>query len=45
MASYPSFDPNEPGDVYEIEKVTNAKYPNPQVDLLGKTVLVEDNQK
>ncbi|MDD4151992.1 MAG: penicillin-binding transpeptidase domain-containing protein, partial [Candidatus Gracilibacteria bacterium] len=42
MASYPTFDPNEPGDVYEIEKVSYGKYPNP-TDLLGKTVLVEDN--
>lgn len=45
MASYPSFDPNEPGEVYEIEKVTYAKYPNPGIDLLWKTVLIEDSEK
>lgn len=43
MASYPSFDPNEPWDVYEVEKVSYWKYPNPS-DLLWKTVLVEDNE-
>lgn len=45
MASYPSFDPNDPWDVYEVEKVTYRKYPNPAIDLLWKTVLIEDSIK
>lgn len=45
MANYPTFDPNSHGDVYELEKVTFSKYPNPGNDLLGKVVLVEDNEK
>lgn len=43
MASAPSFDPNSPWDVYELEKVTYQKYPNPALDLLWKVVFVEDN--
>jgi len=42
MATYPSFDPNNPGEVYELEKVNYTKYPNPETDLLGRTVFVED---
>ncbi|MFA5916937.1 MAG: penicillin-binding protein 2 [Candidatus Gracilibacteria bacterium] len=42
MATYPGYDLNNPADVYELEKVTYAKYPNPSTDLLGKVVLVED---
>lgn len=34
MASYPDFDPNNFGDVYELERVSYAKYPNPDFDLL-----------
>lgn len=34
MAGYPDYDPNEFGSVYEIEKVSYAKYPNPLFDLL-----------
>lgn len=45
MANYPTYDPNEPGDVYELEKVNYLKYPNPATDLLGKTVFVEDNER
>nr|MDD3720282.1 penicillin-binding transpeptidase domain-containing protein [Candidatus Gracilibacteria bacterium] len=44
MATYPNNDLNDPSSVYEMEKVTGAKYPNPATDLLGKVVLVEDNQ-
>ena len=43
MASYPSFDPNNFWNVYELEKVTYAKYPNPSIDLLWMVVLVEDS--
>jgi stage V sporulation protein D (sporulation-specific penicillin-binding protein) len=45
MASAPSFDANTPGDVYEIEKVSYLKYPNPAIDLLWKVVFVEDNER
>jgi len=45
MANYPSFDPNNAGDVYELEKVNYGKYPNPETDLLGKIVLVEDKER
>jgi hypothetical protein len=34
MATYPNYDLNNPADVYELEKVTFTKYPNPQTDLL-----------
>jgi hypothetical protein len=34
MASNPRFDPNNPGEAYELEKVNYAKFPNPSVDLL-----------
>lgn len=44
MANYPNFDPNNPWDVYEIEKVSPQKYQNPEIDLLWKIVLVEDNE-
>ena len=45
MANYPSYDLNNYGDVYEIEKVKYSKYPDPKIDLLGVPVFVEDNQK
>lgn len=44
MANYPTYDLNNYWDVYELEKVTNSKYPNPEVDLLGYPVFVEDSQ-
>ena len=43
MANYPTYDPNSFGDVYELEKVTYAKYPNPDIDLLGIPLFVEDS--
>ncbi|MDD2908622.1 MAG: penicillin-binding protein 2 [Candidatus Gracilibacteria bacterium] len=43
MASYPDYDPNNFGDVYELEKVNYNKYPNPGFDLLGLPVFVEDS--
>lgn len=45
MANYPTFDPNSPWDVYEIEKVSYIEYPNPVTDLLGRAVFVEDIEK
>ena len=44
MASYPDYDPNDFGSVYEIEKVSYGKYPNPSFDLLGMPIMVEDSQ-
>ncbi len=43
MANYPSFDPNRPWDVYELEKVNYWIYPNPLIDLKWIPVFVEDN--
>ncbi|PZM83270.1 hypothetical protein DLH72_03810 [Candidatus Gracilibacteria bacterium] len=43
MANYPTYDINNYSDVYELEKVTKSKYPNPSVDLLGYPVFVEDS--
>lgn len=43
MANYPSFNPNKPWDVYELEKVIYGKYPNPLVDLKWIPVFVEDS--
>jgi hypothetical protein len=34
MANYPTYDVNNYSDVYELERVTSSKYPNPSVDLL-----------
>lgn len=45
MVSYPDFDPNNFGDVYEIERVSYSKYPNPSFDLLGIPLFVEDSEK
>lgn len=43
MANYPTYDINNYSDVYELEKVTKSKYPNPSVDLLWYPVFVEDS--
>ncbi len=43
MVNYPDFDPNEFWNVYEIEKVSYWKYPNPWFDLLWMPVFVEDS--
>jgi cell division protein FtsI/penicillin-binding protein 2 len=45
MANYPTYDPNNFGNVYELEKVSYSKYPNPNFDLLGMPVFVEDTKK
>ena len=42
LANYPSFDPNSPGEVYDLERINPENYPNPTIDLLWKTVFVED---
>ncbi|MBW7954595.1 penicillin-binding protein 2 [Candidatus Gracilibacteria bacterium] len=43
MATNPRFDPNTPGDAFELEKVTYSKFPNMYTDLLGARVLAVDN--
>ncbi len=43
MASHPRFNPNSPGEAFELIKVTPEKYPNPMVNLLGSRVLAVDN--
>lgn len=44
MASYPDYDPNDFGSVYEIERVSYSRYPNPSEDLRGLTLMVEDSK-
>ena len=44
MVSYPDFDPNNFGDVYEMERLSYGKYPNPSFDLLGFPLFVEDSK-
>lgn len=44
MANYPSYNPNKPWDVYDLEKVSYWKYSNPLVDLRGIPVFVEDTK-
>ncbi|MCK9271958.1 penicillin-binding protein 2 [Candidatus Gracilibacteria bacterium] len=43
MVNYPDFDPNDFSSVFELEKVSYAKYPNPGFDLLGMPLFVEDS--
>ncbi len=45
MANYPTFDLNSPWDVYEMEKVSYVENPQPEVDLLGIPVFIEDKEK
>jgi len=45
MANYPSFDPNNPWEVYELKKVNYVEYPTPETDLLWKAVFVEDIER
>jgi len=42
LANYPSFDPNNPGEVYELKKVNYTEFPDPETDLLWRSVFVED---
>lgn len=43
MATNPRYNPNSPSDVFELEKVTFMKYPNPPIDLLWFRVFTIDN--
>jgi len=45
MANYPTFDPNEPWEVYELERVNYKKYKDPSNELIWKWVFVEDKIK
>jgi len=45
MANYPSYNPNNPWYVYELEKINYVKYPNLETDLLGMPILVEDIER
>lgn len=44
MANYPSYDLNNFGDVYELEKVRYSQFPNPATDLLWFPIYVEDTE-
>ncbi len=44
MANYPTFNPNSPWDVYELEKLNYYKYKNPLIDLKWYPVFVEDTK-
>ena len=44
MANYPDYNPNNFTDVYEIERVSYAAYPNPNSDLFGVDLFVIDTQ-
>jgi cell division protein FtsI/penicillin-binding protein 2 len=44
MANYPSYDLNNYGDVYDLEKVKYSKYPDPKIDLLWYPVFIEDKE-
>jgi len=45
MANYPTYDPNNPWEVYELKKINYVEYPNPKIDLLWRTVFVEDLER
>lgn len=45
LANYPSYDPNNPWEVYDLKKVNYWEYPEPEFDLLWKTVFVEDFER
>ncbi len=45
MANYPNYDPNNPWDVYELEKVNYWKYPDPLEDLKWIPLFVIDSKK
>ena len=44
MANYPNYDPNDFGSVYDLEKVSYARYRRPTFDLLGMPVFTEDSE-
>ncbi len=43
MVNYPDYDPNSFPEVYEMERVLYAVYPNPVEDLRGYPLFVEDS--
>ena len=43
MVNVPDFDPNNFGDVYKMERVSYAKYPDPAFSFLGMPLFVEDS--
>ncbi len=45
MANYPTFDPNNPWEVYELENIKNKDYKNIWNELIWKSVFIEDNIK
>ena len=45
MANYPSYDANNPWNVYELEKVKYSKYPDPIIDLKWYPVFVVDSNE
>ncbi len=45
MANYPTYDANNPWQVYEIEKIAPTRYKNPYFSLLWKSVLIEDSEE
>lgn len=44
MVNYPDYDPNNFPEVYEMERVLYATYPNPVEDLRGYPLFIEDSQ-
>lgn len=34
LANYPKYDPNNPGEVYDLKKVNYVEYEKPEIDLL-----------
>lgn len=44
LANYPTYDLNNHGDVYELEKVKYSEYGDPKIDLRWMPVFVEDSQ-
>ena len=43
MVNSPDYDPNNFGEVYKMEKVSYAKYPDPTFSFLGMPLFVEDS--
>ena len=44
MVNYPSYDANDFTEVYDMELVSYAQYPNPSFDLFGYPLFVVDTQ-
>jgi len=45
MANYPTYDPNNPGDVYELEKISRDAYKDILNDLKWITIFVVDTKE